>query len=54
MDNMNTAPKDGSKILVWADGNEVEKGWYIVAWINNYINYPNGDLHVVYSRKFSR
>ena len=42
---METAPKDGTVILVWnVDRNELydQSSWMRVAWLEDSVNYPNG------------
>ena len=42
---METAPKDGTVILVWnVDRNEMydQSSWMRVAWLEDSVNYPNG------------
>ncbi len=43
---MSTAPKDGTRILVWnvertPEFDFDESKWMCVAWLQDYVNYPN-------------
>ena len=46
---MDSAPKDGTRILIWNEPPLVKnygdlykelRGWFIVAWIDDYVFYP--------------
>lgn len=41
--SMDTAPKDGTEILVWnleSYGNEAVGTWMHVSWVKDWVNYP--------------